>query len=171
MNNKAQYLAVDAAAVRAEVARLLERFPELAEDGDLALDTFEGETDLFSVITRAVNERADADTMAGAIRQRISDLSERKARFDRKADAMKSLIQGLMDATGQEKITLPEATIFVTKPRESVNVTDVDALPQGFYSVSRTADKTALKAALMAGETIPGAELQIGLAGLTIRTK
>jgi hypothetical protein len=37
--------------------------------------------------------------------------------------------------------------------------------------LTRTADKTALKDALMNGESIPGAELQIGLAGLTIRVK
>jgi len=167
----ANYLAVDAANVKAEIHRLMEAYPELVEDGELALDMFEGETDLFKVIGRAVKARAEKLAMADGVKTYISDLSERKARMERGADGLKALIQSLMDAAGQEKITLPEATIFVTKPRESVNVTDVDALPQGFFKVTKTADKTALKDALMAGETVPGAELQIGLAGLTIRTK
>jgi hypothetical protein len=165
------YLAIDAATVRAEISRLTAAYPELAEDSELALDTYEGETDLFKVISRAVKERAEKLAMAEAVKAYIGELSERKARFERSGEALKALIQGLMDAADQEKITLPEASIFVTKPRESVNVTDVDALPQGFYRITRTADKTALKDALMAGETIPGAELQIGVAGLTIRTK
>ena len=167
----AQYLAIDAATVRAEIARLMEAFPELSDDSDLAMDMFEGETDLLKVVSRATKERAERLAMAEAVKAYIGDLSDRKARFERGADAMKALIQGLMDATGQEKITLPEATIFVTKPRESVNVTDLEALPQGFFKLTRTADKTALKDALMAGQSIPGAEMQLGLAGLTIRTK
>lgn len=167
----AQYLAIDAQSVKAQIASLLNAYPELAEDDELALDTFEAETDLFKVISRALNERAEAETIATAIKDRQTALGDRRKRYERKSEAMKALIQGLMDAADQEKITLPEATIFVTKPRESVNVTDVEALPQGFYSVVRSADKTALKAALMAGEKIPGAEMQIGLAGLTIRTR
>jgi hypothetical protein len=165
------YLAVDAANVKAEIHRLMEAYPELVEDGELALDMFEGETDLFKVIGRAVKARAEKLAMADGVKTYIGELSERKARMERGADGLKALVQSLMDAAGQDKITLPEATIFVTKPRESVNVTDVDALPQGYFKLTRTADKTALKDALMNGESIPGAELQIGLAGLTIRVK
>lgn len=166
-----QYLAIDAANVKADIHRLMEAYPELVEDGELALDMFEGETDLFKVIGRAVKARAEKLALADGVKAYIDDLSERKARFERGADGLKALIQSLMDAADQEKITLPEATIFVTKPRESVNVTDVEALPQGFFKLTKTADKTALKDALMAGQEIPGAELQIGLAGMTIRVK
>jgi hypothetical protein len=165
------FIAIDADTVRTQVLRLREQYPELAEDDDLALDMFEGETDLLKVVARAVNERAEAETIASAIKERQSALADRRARYERKGEAMRAIIQSLMEATGQEKITLPEATVTVTSPRVSVNVTDLDALPQGFYRTRKEADKTALKAALMAGEEIPGAEMQFGEPGLTIRTR
>lgn len=165
------YLAIDTANVKASIARLKAAFPELADDAELALDTYEGETDLYRVLSRIVRQRQEKLAMLDGLKAYIGDLSERKARSERSADALKALAQDLMDAADQDKITLPEATLFTTQPRESVNVTDVEALPQGFFDTRRIADKTALKAALMAGETIPGAELQLGLAGLTIRVK
>ena len=165
------YLAIDAANVKAGIARLKAAFPELADDAELALDTYEGETDLHAVLSRIVRQRAGNLAIVDGLKTYIAALSERKARAERSADALKALAQDLMDAADQDKITLPEATLFTTKPRESVNVTDVDALPQGYFKIKREADKTALKTALMAGEAIPGAELQMGLAGLTIRVK
>lgn len=165
------YLAIDAANVKAGIARLKAAFPELADDAELALDTYEGETDLHKVLSRIVRRRSEKLAMVDGLTTYIRDLSERKARAERSADALKVLAQDLMDAADQDKITLPEATLFTTKPCESVNVTDVDELPQGYFKIKREADKTALKTALMAGETIPGAELQLGLSGLTIRVK
>lgn len=164
-------LALDAKIVAAEIARLTEAYPELAEDADLALDMIDGETDLLPVISRAVRERGQALAMAEGVKAYMGELAERKARFERTGEGLKALIHGLMDAAGQDKITLPEATVFITKPRTTVNVLDVDALPQGYFRLKREADKDALKKALSAGEEIPGAELALGDEGLTIRTR
>lgn len=157
--------------VRAEIDKLIAAYPELAEDETLRLDMIEGETDFTRVLSKAVEARAEKLMMAKAINLRVSDLVDRAVRFERAADGIKSLIHGLMDAAGQDKVTLPEATIFTTKPRTSVNVLNVDDLPQGYFRVKREADKTAIKSALEQGEQIPGAELVLGDAGLTIRTK
>lgn len=166
-----RFVFIDAEAVKAQIADMLAAFPELADDETLRLDTLEGETDLFKVITKALNERFEADSMAEAIKARASDLYARQKRFERKADAMKKLIKALMDAADQDKITLPEATLSVTAPRPTINVTDSDQLPQGYYRLERIADKKAIGAALMAGNEIPGAELALGEEGLTIRPK
>lgn len=167
----ASFLHADASRVRFVVTAILQQYPELAEDETLRADSLEAETDLHKVISRALKERIEANSMAEAIKGVIGDMSARKGRFERKADAMKDLIKGLMDVADLDKLTLPEATLSVTSPRLSVNVTDVNELPQGFYAVERKADKTAIKTALEAGQSVPGAELQIGLSGLTIRTK
>lgn len=165
------YLSIDAQTVKAEIARLMEQFPDLADDSALAMDTFEGETDLFNVVGMAVKERAEKLAMAEGVKGYIGELSERKARFERTADALKALVQSLMDVTGQDKITLPEATVFTTKPRTGVEITSLDDIPQGYAKFEKKADKAAIKAALEAGEFIPGAELTFGEPGLTIRTK
>lgn len=165
------YLQADASYVKKAVHDLLTAYPELAEDEELKLDTLEGETDFNRIVTRCLNERLEADTLAKAIKEREGELRERRSRFERKADAMKKLIKDMMDSADIDKLTLPEATLSVTSPRTSVNVLDVEELPQGYYKTTRSADKTAIKSALEAGETIPGAELALGESGLTIRTK
>lgn len=165
------FIQVDAENVKASIADLLAAYPELAEDETLFLDTLEGETDLFRILSKALAKRSEAEGMVIAISSQESDLSSRKARFKRQSDAMKKLIKGLLDATGQTKLTLPEATLSITQGRASVNVTDVDQLPQGYFTTVRQADKKALSDALLAGQSIPGAELALGNEGLTIRTK
>lgn len=166
-----KFIYIDAQDVKAQIAALIDQFPELNEDEELRLDTFEGETDLFAIVTRALDARQEAIGMAEGVKARMNDLATRKARFEKKSDAMKRLIQSLMVAAGQDKLMLPEASLSITAGRESVNVLDVEALPQGYYKTERKADKTAIKSAILAGEEIPGAELVLGDEGLTIRTK
>lgn len=166
-----RFVFIDAEAVKAQIADLLAAFPELSEDPDFALDVWEGETDLFRILSKIVAERSESETMVSAIKERVSDLNARSDRFKRRSDFMKKLAKGLMDAAHQPKITLPEATLSVLKPRTSVNVTDADQLPQGFFSIVRQPDKKAIGEALLAGEQIPGAELALGDEGLMIKVK
>lgn len=166
-----KYLQADASAVKAHIAKLLNDYPELQDDETFRVDVIEGETDMHKIIERCLSQRQDALTMADAIKIRETDLAERRKRFERKSDAMKAIIQDMMEAAHIDKLPLPEATLSITKPRESVNVTDLDALPQGYFKMTRSADKAAIKAALMSGDEIPGAELQTGNPGMTIRSK
>jgi hypothetical protein len=164
-------LYLDAQFVKAEIAKLIEAYPELSEDETLRTDMIEAETDAHRLIERAFEERQSAETMAGAIKAREIAMAERRGRCERKSDAMKRLIRSVMKAANLDKLTLTEATISITKPRTSVNVTALDELPQGFFKLTRQADKTALKSALEKGETVPGAELAQGEPGITFRTK
>jgi hypothetical protein len=165
------YLHLDAQTVKAEIGKLLASYPELTEDDTLRADSIEGETDAAKLIERALSERREAETLAEAVGSRISDLSARKSRLQRKADAMKALIVGVMRAARLNTIILPEASIWATKGRVSVNVLNLDDLPQGYYRVKREADKGAIKSALEQGEEIPGAELVTGEPTLTIRSR
>lgn len=167
----AAYLHMDAQVVKSAVARMLESYPDLAEDETLRADMVEGETDAFRIIERALAERREAETMADAIKAREADLAARRGRFERKADAMRALIRGIMTEAKLPKVQLTEATILFTSPPVRVDVLDLDALPQGFYRTKKEADKTALKKALMAGDQVPGAVLAFGDEGLQIRTK
>ena len=165
------YLKVDIAEFKAHVASLLERHPELVEDEDLRADMFEGETDLHSIVNRLVSIKLDADAMAAAVKARKQDIADRQSRFERKAEGAKTLLKDLLIAADLPKVTLPEATVSITKPRTKVNILDVNDLPQGFYAVERKAKAAEIKAALEAGETIPGAELTLGSEGIMVRTK
>lgn len=162
-------LRVDADFARAQVAALLAQFPELVEDEELLLSALEGETDFDAVMSRLVDAFLDAVAMKEALASRMSNLRERSARFDRQAKTFKAMMQRLMDASGLLKLSLPEATLSIRQGSQSVEVTDERVLPQGYFV--RTPDKTAIKAALKAGEPLPGAKLVTGEPSLSIRTK
>lgn len=169
MNDK--YLHLDANFVRAEIAKLIATYPELEDDESLRADMIDGQTDALRIIERALAERQDADMMAGAVKAREEELFARRGRFERKAEAMRSLIKSIMRAAHLDKLTLTEASLSLTKGRQTVGIEDLEQLPQGYFKTTRQADKAAIKSAFDRGEEIPGAFIVTGDMGLTIRTK
>lgn len=165
------YVFKDAELVKAEISRLLTVYPDIAEDTELLADTLEGETRLHEILERALSARQEAETMALAIKERETALKARRERYEQQSEAYKALMLHLMQYASQDKVTLVEATLSITKPRTSVEVTNEEDLPQGYFQTKKIADKTAIKKAIEAGETIPGASLKTGDAGLTIRSK
>jgi hypothetical protein len=161
----------DAEAVRTQIEALKVLYPEITEDADLLADTLEGETDLDRVLSRLVDFVMEAETMAEAVKARKADMAERQKRLENQGESGRKIIQRLMESANQQKIILPEATISITKPRESVDVTDIDSLPQGFFKTERKAMSREILTALKAGEEIPGASLNPGHSGLMLRTK
>lgn len=164
-------LALDVRIVAGQIERLRAQYPELADDLELLAGTVEGETEFIPVLEKVTEEYFDAVTMKGAAADRIDGLKQRVERFDRKADAMRDMALHLMEAAGQPKVILPVATLSIRKGVSSVVVDDVDALPQGFTRTEVVPLKTELKKALEAGESIPGAHLETGPEGLSVRTK
>ncbi|MGY2995488.1 siphovirus Gp157 family protein [Mesorhizobium sp. URHB0026] len=166
-----KYLYLDANFVRAEIAKLIASNPELEEDESLRSDMIDGETNATRIIERALAEQQGAEMMVGAVKAREIDLAARRGRYERKSEAMRSLIKSIMRAAKLDKITLTEASLSLTKARQTVGIEDLDQLPQGYFKTTRQADKAAIKSALEQGEQIPGAFLVTGDMGLTIRTK
>lgn len=157
--------------LKADIAALFVACPELAEDEQLRADMLEGETDFLPTMSKLVRLRALRIAEANGLADYIDELSQRKARKAREADAIKETMLGLMNAADLDKLQLPEATLSVTKPRASVDVTDPDALPQGYFLAERKPIKTAIKDALEAGQAVPGAAIVYGTPGLTVRVK
>lgn len=165
------YLYLDAAFVKAEIAKLISANPELADDEALREDMIAGETNATRIIERALEEQQDAEMMVGAIKAREIDIAARRGRYERKSEAMRSLIKSIMRAANLDKVTLTEASLSLTKARQTVGIEDLDQLPQGYFKTTRQADKAAIKSAFDRGEEIPGAFIVTGDMGLTIRTK
>jgi len=162
-------LRLEAAAVKSRIEALLRTYPELAGDSELLLDGLEGQTDLYALAEKIIDARAETESFIVGIKDRQSALSERRDRFERRSDGLKSLLRGLMDAAGVEKLLLPAATISATSARPSVVVTEPGAVPSQLCR--REPDKSAILTRLKAGEAIPGAALQWGEPSITIRTK
>jgi hypothetical protein len=164
-------LYLDGQVVKAEVAKLLATLPELAEDEALKLSMIEGETDALKVISKALEQRQEAEMMIGGVKARIIELTARQGRYERLSASMKLLIRNIMRAAGLNTLALPEASLSLTKARESVSILNIDELPQGTFKLVRVPDKKAIGELLAAGEQIPGAGLVLGETGLTIRVK
>lgn len=164
-------IALDVAVATARIGVLLRTYPELAEDEALLADALEGQTDLHPVMSKLVRIRQEKRHAAASLSSYMDDLNDRKARMMRGADAVTALMKGLMDTAGAEKLVLPEATVSISSARESVVITDEEAVPSQLCKLIRQPDKKAIGDALKAGESIPGAALQFGESTLTIRTK
>lgn len=164
-------IALEAQLVAKEIDALCVAFPELAEDEALRADMIEGSTDFSELMSRILDHEREARAMVEAQKIRGEELAERRRRYERRQEAMRVLMLNLMSVADQQKVTLPEATISVTKGRETLDVTDIDALPQGYYSLERKPDRVGILGALKAGQAIPGASLRMGDASLTVRPK
>jgi predicted nuclease with TOPRIM domain len=165
------YAFKDAQNVRTHILALIAAYPELEEDATLLADMVAGETDLERVLEKLLSERMEAEDMVSVIKSREGDLSERRKRYERKSDGVKKIMLQLMEAAQQDKVTLPEATLSISKPRESVEVIDADALPQGFYRSERKPLSKEIMEAFKAGQPVPGAQLRLGSPALTVRTR
>lgn len=157
---------------------LIERMAEslremLGEDFDDAtfLDTLDGETDAMDLADRLIAAVADAEAMAEAIREQETAMKARRMRYDARADAFRKQMLTLIDAIGVKKVERPRATISRRAGLPSVQITDETAIPTQLCKTVVTPDKAAIKAQLLAGETVPGAAIVIGDDGVTVRTK
>lgn len=168
-NRQQQFLAADVANLAAEIDSLLVAYPELAEDEQLRADMLEGETNLHAVLERLLGVEREANSLVGAVKARIDDLQSRKSRAERRKDAMRALMLRLLQASGLQKAPLTEATISVTKGRDSVEITDEASIPARFLKVVKSPDKGLIKEALDAGKKVKGAQIKTGAETLSVR--
>lgn len=165
------YVFKDAMAVRSQIAGLIAVYPEIEDDATLLADTIEGETDFERVLEKVLDFVREAETREAAVKDRKDTMAERQKRYGRQAESGRKIMLSLLKAARVDKVTLAEATISLTKPRDGVSITDLDALPQGFFRTERKALPKEILAAIKSGEAVPGAELAPGEAGMMIRTK
>lgn len=166
MNARAQI-----AELQQAITNLLAAYPELAEDEVLRADMFEAETDLHEVLSSLVSMQADDDAMVAAIKLRIDDLHARKARYERRKEGLRSLIQSVMDKAGLKSVPLPEATVSLSWRKPGPVVVDEAALPDGFVKTIRKPDAAKIREAVASGQIPPGVALDNGKPVLTIRSK
>ena len=146
---------------------------ELGEDLDTEtfMDTLDGVTDAADIADRMIADMLAAEAMGEAIRGEISDLTARRDRYDARKDAFRRQLLSLLDATGEKKMERPRATISRRAGLPSVQITDEAAIPSQLCKTTVAPDKAAIKAQLLAGETVPGAQIVMGADGVTVRVR
>lgn len=167
----ADIIALDVAYTARAIDAMLAAYPELMDDDELRADSLEAETSLPDLMSKLVRWRQEELASIAGLDAYLEELGLRRARKMRRAEGLKGLMLKLMSTAKLPSLMLPEATIGVSRGRNTVSIVDIDALPQGYFITTRQADKAAIKRALEANEDVPGAALVIGENVLTVRQK
>lgn len=162
---------LDIQLIELEIQRLVEEYPDLAEDETLRADMIEGSTAAYDVLDRILTKYREAEADAVGIAERIGRLAARKDAADKRGLAMRRLALRLMTAGDLRSVKLPEGTLSRVKGRESVEVTDEASLPEWAFTVKvdKRPSKKAIGEALDAGIAVPGAQRVVGEETLQVR--
>ena len=148
---------------------LFDSYPELKDDEELRLDTLHGCTNFVEIIDSLLLRTQDAEALAGACDNMIKEIKKRKDRFDTRSNFNRDLIKRLMEIADIRKLELATGTVSVTNTSPSVVIVDEALLPSEFLRIKSEPNKTAIKDALLGGNTVTGASMSNGGTTLTIR--
>lgn len=162
---------LDQAVIQQQIANLVLQFPDLADDEVLRHDMIEGETEAFDFLSQIVRKIGDTKSLAAGTGEYIKELSERKARVERREEALRALAFKIMSAADIKKAELPEATLSVRNGAAKVVIHDEAAIPADCTKTTVAPDKAAIKEKLAAGQSVPGAYMSNGEPTLSIRVK
>jgi hypothetical protein len=158
--------------LRLTIEGLIRDYPELAEDEILRLDMLEGTTDFKEILTELFRRADDGKMLADAVTLRIDELTERRARFVRRVEAMRELMLRALQSANLKRVELAEATISQrTPPPQIVGDPDANTLPDEFVRIRREPNRTAIREALMAGREVAGCFLSNSPPGLLVKSK
>jgi hypothetical protein len=154
--------------------RLLAIDPDIGEDQTLLADCLEGEAegDPFAVIDRLVAAAIHANDMAEIAHVRATELAERKARFKRRNEQLRGVVQDMLEALSLKRLERPGFTASIRAGTPRVVITDEAAVHMaGFIRTTVETDRAAISAALKAGVEVAGATLSNAPDTLALRTR
>ena len=140
---------------------------ELDLDDQTVSDTLDGLTgDLEVKAANVAMFARNLEATAAAIHSAEKAMAARRKAIEARADRLRAYILLCMKATGMKVIECPYFRIAVRDNPSAVDVFDLDQVPAAFMAASPppppTPDKTAIKAAIKAGQTVPGCRLTQG---------
>lgn len=140
------------------------------EDADLIRDCIEGETGLHEAIGKAALELAAVDAEVEGVQFAIARLTQRLDRYKNRVEGIREAIQAAMETAELTSLKTPAATLSIKPSPPRVEIVDIKAIPAVFLKQPPPVpDKTAIKDALKAGESIPGTTLSNQPPSLSVR--
>src|SRR5512139_531055 len=131
---------LSAEIIRQQIEAVKLALPDVFEDDEWAL-SIESETDLTEYLRMIERKREDAAGLTTAVGMTIDDLQARKARFQRREQAMRHLLFTAMQWADLRKCELAEATLSVRDGVPRVVIVDESQIPDEFVRVKREPDK------------------------------
>lgn len=170
---KQEHQAVRRMALEAEAAKsLIESLRAVGDDDDrLIVDMIEGETSLFEAIDILLGRIVETKGLLTGTEAVIADLQTRRERFSDRMKSLRAIIeQALVKAEIDVAVERPIATLSMSRRARKVEIATEADIPAEFWAPGDPRlDKKALKEALEAGRTVPGAYLTNQAPTLTTR--
>ncbi len=142
------------------------------DDDETWLDTLDGETDAIGAARAVVRAILEAGANAEAVKALSAQYTERKRALEAREDRLRGALLRFMQEIGEKTLPLPEATVSVGHGQPAlVGEPDVEAIPEGYVKITKTADRALIRKALMGGFEVEGCTLSNAEPRLTIRTK
>lgn len=157
----------------AEVRHLATMIRGLApDDPETLLDTLDGELNTSDAIGALLALRDHALAAQEAAKSRKDAWAWREKQAADHEQAVRRQIARLMDAIGERTIKHPLATLTMRAGKRELILAPnaLDRLPEELVRWKAEPDRTAIRAALEAGEEIDGAQLGNAAPSLTIRS-
>jgi hypothetical protein len=146
---------------------LAERLCDMDVDEQTMLDTLEGEAGALEA--KAISVAAVARTLDGtaaAIKDAEASMCARRKALETRAASLRRYLLENMQHAGIKRVECPEFVIAVRDNPPAVEVFDAAQIPAEFMRQPEppppAPDKTAIKAAILAGREVPGAFLSRG---------
>ena len=141
-----------------------------AADPDFLRDTIEGQTNIRELIAVLVAEEGEDKAIISALETFAEGLAARKNRIKARIETRRALLATALEVAGCQSLETPTGTVSIRKVAPQAITTDESEIPSRFWKPAKpTLDRTALTAALKAGETVPGATLSNGSQTVSIR--
>lgn len=125
---------------------------EIQQRIDLLAENFEEKAIAYGYV---IKQYEGEETLIDAEIKRLQELKKKSAKV---SDYLKERISAAMIEFGLTEIKTPTLKLSFRKS-EAVEVVDESLLAQQFYNYKPTIDKTAIKAAIKAGEEVAGARI------------
>jgi hypothetical protein len=130
---------------------------------ETALQTVEGAIEVKANNIIIFLKSLDAD--AKAIKEEEQRLSARRKAIENKHLSIKQYLQTQMELAGIEKLKTATHSIGLQNNPPALQIIDVDVIPQKFLTLIPARyepRKDDIKAAIKAGEVVPGCEVSVG---------
>lgn len=157
--------------VEREIDALLASCPELADDENLRHDMVSGSTGAFELLDKIVKRYGECGASIDGLDKYLTQLVARCDRLERRRDGLRSLMHRIMECAALSKAQLDSATLSISAGRPRVIVTQDESIPDDYCRMKREPNKAAIKAALEAGDHVPGAVLSNAEPVLMVRVK
>lgn len=152
-----------------EIAEQIQAAGISEDDPDFA-DLLASETDIQARLCRILRYGRHVEAQAKALGEMLSEMRDRKARLERKAESLRSVALWAMSEVGLKKLEAPDLSASVSMGKPKVILIDEALLPDELCRIERSPNKTALANALQHGP-IPGAELSNPQPSLRVLTR